>query len=160
MRSIRAAGRMVISMACWRRSARLSPAFRKVETEAAALPRRIESRPAATPGKERAARMPIRAATMIISINVTPTVLRRRPPGRGLERATPLTALPTDDVGIVFFAARLPIGSEANDVRLIAMLARIFIKILTAPWIHWNILREVRTVPHSGVGRPLAQRSQ
>src|SRR5687768_16426104 len=134
MRSIRAAGRMVISMACWRRSARLSPAFRKVETEAAALPRRIESRPAATPGKERAARMPIRAATLITSINVTPEVLRRipLPDGRGSVRrrtrdrdctearpqgsgATGLTALPTDDVGIVFFAARLPIGSEAND---------------------------------------------
>jgi hypothetical protein len=63
---------MVISITCWRRSARLSPEFRKLTTLLVAAFKRIESMPEVMAGKLMPTIREISATTTIISMRVTP----------------------------------------------------------------------------------------
>src|SRR5436305_11784648 len=98
---------MTSSIACCRRSARLTAAFRNVAIESVAETRRTLSTPAEADGNATAAIRPMIATTTIISMSVTPRLL----------------ALPTDDIGIQSFTAGLAVPTKADDVRLVAMLA-------------------------------------
>src|ERR1051326_6887072 len=91
--------------------------------------------------------------TTIISSSVMPArAARAFPP-------VPLLVLPTDDIGIDPFAARLAIGAEADDLRLVhAVLAGEAVDVIHVPRIFRNVFRQVRTVPPPRVGRVHAQR--
>src|SRR5690349_18612516 len=105
-------GEITMAMACWRRSVRVTAAFRKAATDSDALAMRTLSIPAEIDGSEMAVTSAMIETTTIISISVTPVV--------------PLLRFPTDDIGIQSIAARRSVGAQANDVRFISVLARIF----------------------------------
>src|ERR1035438_3965508 len=73
------------------------------------------------------------ATTTIISTSVTPRSC--------------LFVIPADNVRIIPVAARQSIAAERNDVRLVAMIAGIFVLIGMTPWIQGNILRQVGPGP-------------
>ena len=95
--------------------------------------RRKESTPEASEGKLTATSRETMVTTTSNSISVTPRSRCdiRRSLRSGLGRGLIIT--PTDDVGIISFPAGLAVGAERNDVGLIAVLARIFVEIRTAP---------------------------
>src|ERR1043165_3497308 len=91
--------------------------------------------------------------TTIISSSVVPRWVARA------FRPVPLLVLPTDDMGIDPFAARLAIGAEADDLRLVhAVLAGEAVDVIHIPRIFRNVFRQVRTVPLHCVGRFYSQR--
>src|ERR1035437_5697620 len=118
---------MISSMGCWRRSARFTAALRKLASESVAEDRRTLSRPADTAGKVMPTIRPMIATTIIISTSVTPFLL----------------ALPTENVGIQPFTARLAVGSEADDIRLVAVLTRILVHVVVGPRIFGDVLGHV-----------------
>src|SRR5260370_16091510 len=93
--------------------------------------RRTLSIPAPADGADTATMSPTMAMTTRSSIRVTPRLLR----------------LPTDNVRIQSFAARLPVLSQADNVRLVTVLARILVPVVVSPRILGNVLRHIRTVP-------------
>src|ERR1035437_7910565 len=135
-------GEMISSMGCWWRSARFTAAFRKLASESVAETRRTLSRPADTAGKVMPTISPMMATTIIISTRVTPRVL---------------LALPTENVGIQPFAARLAVGSEADDIRLVAVLARVLVDVVVRPRIFGDVLGHIGPSPLVQIPRPYAQ---
>src|SRR5579875_3429541 len=147
--SVFSLGEITSSTGCWRRSARSAAALIRARIESEAERSRSESSPAATEGNVSPASNAISVTTTIISMSVTPRFPRR-----------PLLIAPTDDIGIIPLPAGLAVGAQREDVRLIAVLARILIKIGAAPGIQRNILGQIRTRPLRLIVRFDAQRVQ
>src|SRR5215472_18152801 len=162
---------------CWRRSARLSAAFRNAETEPVAEDRRTLSRPAATEGNEIAIMRPMMATTTSISIRVTPRVLwedffdaeaQRRRDKMLLALRLCVSAskgnltllFPTDDIGIDSIAAGLAVGAKADDVGEVAVIAGEFVDVIVPPRIFRDLFIGVGAAPLSSVRRLDAQRLQ
>src|ERR1039458_1638844 len=142
-------GEMINSMACWRRSARFTAALRKLASEWWARARRTLSRPADTAGKVMPTISPTITTTIIISTRVMP----RAPAPRPLF----LLALPTENVGIQPFAARLAVGSEADDIRLVSVIDRVLVHVVVRPRIFRDVLGHVGPRPLVLIPRPDAQ---
>src|ERR1035437_1546920 len=153
---------MISSMGCWRRSARFTAALRKLASESVAEDRRTLSRPADTAGKVMPTIRPMIATTIIISTRVTPAAFPRPRPAKPAGAPSgpwplPLLALPTENVGIQPFAASLAVGSEADDIRLVAVLTRILVHVVVGPRIFGDVLGHVGPSPLVQIPRPYAQ---
>src|SRR5580658_1753935 len=130
---------MVISTTCWRRSARLSPASRKLTTLLVAAFKRIESMPEVMAGKLMPTMSEISATTTIISISVTPD-------SAPLRSRLSLVS-PTDDVGIDPVSAGRSIGAEADDVGLISVITGEVIDVRVTPRIVLDLLLQIGPLP-------------
>src|SRR5215831_3655047 len=167
---------MITSTASCRRCARFTAALRKAATESVAETMRTLSSPAESAGKDTPTISPMIARTTTISTSVMPRSYCR-PPGLqaraqpatlrasrasvGQEADTTGLLLPTDDVGIDSFAAGLPIGAQADNIRLVVpVLSRIPVGVVHAPGIFRDVLRQVWAIPLKHVGRLDAQRQQ
>src|SRR5438067_1578589 len=79
----------------------------------------------------------ISVSTISSSMRVTPESLDR----------LPLLVAPANNVCVVPFSARLPVGAERNNVGLVTVLAGELIKIRMAPNVRRRVLRQIRTGP-------------
>src|ERR1019366_3555625 len=105
---------------------------------------------------------PMIATTIIISTRVTPAAFPRPRPAKPAGAPPgpwplPLLALPTENVGIQPFAASLAVGSEADDIRLVAVLTRILVHVVVGPRIFGDVLGHVGPSPLVQIPRPYAQ---
>src|ERR1035438_4838192 len=148
------AGEIANSMGSSRRSARSTAPLRKLATDCVAEAKRTLSMPAEAAGTEMPASRPMMVTTTSISMSVTPRWQAKAP--------APLCLLvfPTDNVGGQPFPAGLPVLAVADNVRLIAVLARELVDIVVLPGIFRDILRHVRPGPLGNFLRLDAQRLQ
>src|SRR5690348_9487905 len=58
-----------------------------------------------------------------------------------------LLVAPANNVCVVPFSARLPVGAQRNDVRLVTVLAGELVEIRMAPNIGGGVLRKIRAGP-------------
>src|SRR5262249_644410 len=138
-------GEMTSATPCCRRCAWVTAVLRNEATAPVAEDMRTLSSPAEMEGKE--------SPTMSAMI-VTTTIISRRVMPRSA-----LPILPTDDIGIDSFAARLPVCPEAHDLGLIRrILAGKLVAVVHTPRIFRHIFRQVWAVPLRHIGRPHAQR--
>src|SRR6185437_14830040 len=71
-----------------------------------------------------------------------------------------LLVAPANNVCVVPLSARLPVGSERNNVGLVSVIAGEFVEIRMAPNICGSILRQIRAGPLIDTVRLHAQRVQ
>src|SRR5258707_897234 len=101
----------------------------------------------------------ISVSTISSSMSVTP---RCEPVSRVFRRlgARRLLIAPADNVCVVPFSARLPVGAQRNDVGLVTVFAGEFVEIRMAPNIGGCVLRQIRSGPLIDTVRLHAQRIQ
>ena len=97
---------------------------------------------------------PIMATTTTISTSVMParparslTIAARIGAATVSKRFSDTLIPPTDNVGIDPFAARLSVGAEADDVRLVAVLTGEPVDIVDAPRVLGHVLWKIWPVP-------------